>query len=126
MKKIVPTPALFLLIVFVLMACHHRNRHGLELSVSESGSTYKLQAYYNRNKTGEVQRYINRQIQPNTLFSSIDDYFDAHTQLSDRTKFYIKSSPGRLVISINKRENSPGSFEKIKRICGGVVEIVKE
>ena len=125
MKKNVPMPALFILIICVLMGCHHRGRHGLDVNVSESGSTYRLQAWYNRNKTGEVVRYINRQIQPSSLFSSADDYFDVHTQLSDRTRFYIKSSPGRIIISINKRENSPGSYEKIKRMCGGVVEIVK-
>lgn len=125
MKKNLSTPALVIIAICVLLGCHRGGRHSLDLTVSESGSTYKLQAYYNRNKTGEVQRYLHRQLAPNGFFAGADDYFDAHTQLNDRTKFYIKSAPGILVIKLNKRENSYASYMRIKNMCEGVAGIVK-
>ncbi len=125
MKKNLSTPALVIIAICVLLGCHRGGRHSLDVSVSESRSSYKMQAYYNRSKTDEVQRYINRQLAPNGLFSSADDYFDAHTQLNDKTRFYIKSSPGRLVIKLNKRENSYASYVRIKNMCEGLAGIVK-
>ena len=127
MKKNMSIPALVIITICVLVGCNHagRFRHGLDVSISESGSSYKMQAYYNRNKTGAVQRFINREIQPSGLYQSEDDYFDVHTELSDRTRFYIKSSPGKIIIKINKRENSYASYMRVKNICEGVANILK-
>jgi hypothetical protein len=105
---------------------HGRHHHNINISISESGDTYKLNAEYNEDKTGKVQRYINRQIEPNGLFASTEDYFDATTELKDRTKFYIKASPGKLVIKLNKQENSYASYARIKNMCEGVAGILKE
>jgi hypothetical protein len=105
---------------------HGRHHHNINISISESGDTYKLDAKYNEDKTGKVQRYINRQIEPNGLFASTEDYFDATTELKDRTKFYIKASPGKLVIKLNKQENSYASYARIKNMCEGVARILKE
>jgi len=127
---------LTLLTIIIISAClfsncsrHHRYRihdNNLDLTVSESGYVYKLKADYNEDKTGDVQRYINQSIEPNGLFSSSEDYFDINTELKDHTRFSIKSSPGKLEIKLNKRENSYASYKRIKEMCEGVAGVLKE
>jgi len=113
--------------IIVFFSCHHHNHGGrTSVGVSESDNIYKLEAVYNEDLTGKVQRYINRQIEPNGLFESTNDYFDVTTQLKDRTRFYIKASPGRLLIKLNKKENSYESYTRIKAMCQGIVGLLKE
>lgn len=128
MKKDFPVVATTAILMCMFFSCSHHRRHNnsIDISISESHDIYKLQAAYNEDKTGEVQGYINRQIEPNRLFSSTEDYFDANTELKDRTKFYIKSSPGKLMIKLNKRENSYASCARIKNMCEGIAGILKE
>ena len=123
--------SIILLSICLFAACsrHHRYRihdSNLDLTVFESGNTYRLNASYNEDKTGAVQHFINRSIEPNELFSSAGDYFDTQTELRDRTRFYIKSAPGRLEIKLNKRENSYASYKRIKEMCEGVAGVLKE
>ncbi|MFT3932226.1 MAG: hypothetical protein QM726_01320 [Chitinophagaceae bacterium] len=113
--------------ITLLFSCRHHNHGGsIGITISESGNVYKLEADYNEDLTGKVQRYINRQIQPSTLFTSTDDYFDANTELKDNTRFYIKSSPGRLQIKFNKNENSYESYTRIKAMYKGIANVLKE
>ena len=128
MKKtlFVVVAILFSMCLFISCSRHRRHRHNISVSVTESHDIYKLQAEYNEDKTGAVQRYINRQIAPNGLFASTEDYFDVDTELKDKTKFYIKASPGELIIKLNKQENSYASYTRIKSICEGVTSIIKE
>jgi len=126
-KKLTFMTAAVLSICLLTSCLHHgRHHHNINISISESGNIYKLNAEYNEDKTGKVQRYINRQIEPNGLFGSTEDYFDVTTELKDRTKFYIKASPGKLVIKLNKQENSYASYARIKNMCEGVAGILKE
>jgi hypothetical protein len=128
MKKKLTFMAAALLSICLFPACKHHGHHhnNINISISESGDIYKLNAEYNEDKTGKVQRYINRQIEPNGLFASTEDYFDVTTELKDRTKFYIKASPGKLLIKLNKQENSYASYARIKNMCEGVAGILKE
>jgi len=111
-----------------LFSCtyHRRHRHFTDVTISESSGTYRLRADYNEDNTQKVQRYINRCIEPNGLFSSTEDYFDANTELKDHTKFYIKASPGKLLIKINKGENDYESYARIKNMCEGIATILKK
>ena len=125
MKNKLPTTTVFIA-CFFLFSCSHHGYRGLNVGVSESRDSYKLHAEFNEDKTGKVQGYINRQIAPNVLFASTEEYFDANTELGDRTLFYIKSSPGRLLIKLDKRKNTRASYERIKNMCEGIVAILKQ
>ncbi len=127
-KSTLQTFAVIVLMCVLFSCSRHRRYHSgnLDVSITDSYQTYKLQAYYDEDKTAMVQRYINRQMEPNGLFESTDDYFDVTTELKDRTRFYIKASPGRLIIKINKRENSYQSYARVKNICEGVAGILKQ
>jgi len=115
-------------LVCALSSCtyHRHHRHFTDVTISESPGIYRLRADYDENNTGKVQRYINRHIEPNGLFGSTHDYFDANTELNDHTKFYIKASPGKLLIKIDKRENSYESYMRIKDMCNGLADLLKE
>jgi hypothetical protein len=128
MKNKLPVITAAVITICFFLSCSHfgRRNHGMDISVSESGNIYKLRADYNEDKTGKVQRYINQQIAPNGLFASTEDYFDANTELRDRTKFYIKASPGKLLIKLDKKENTYASYARIKNMCEGIVTILKE
>jgi hypothetical protein len=100
------------------------NRHDTSISISEDDNTYRLVAYFNANSTGKVQQYINDSIKPNGLFSSENDYMDVNTTLADKTEFYVKESPGKLKIAIDKRKNSYASYLRIKKMCNGIKDIL--
>lgn len=94
--------------------------HNTSISISEAIDAYRFTAVYDVSKTREVQQYINRSIEPNGLFKSENDYFDATTTLNDRTEFHIKESPGNLKIELDRKKNSYPSYLRIKNMCKGI------
>ena len=112
---------LITLTIFVIWTKFDLNyNHNISISVKEDDDNYQFTAYYDAVNTRRVQKYINKSIEPNGLFTSEDDYFDVTTSLADNTKFYIKESPGRLKIALNKRGNSTASYLRIKKMCEGI------
>jgi hypothetical protein len=71
-----------------------------------------------------VEGYINKCISPDQMGSSVNDYIDANTTLNDNTMFYIKESPGKLKIKLDKTENSTASYYRIKKMCDGVTSLI--
>jgi hypothetical protein len=111
-----------LLICLGLLAsgCHLTQSDNLEVSVSESEEFYEFTASYEESKTRDVQKFINQSIKPSQLFTSTDDVLDITTQLKDKTRFQLKSSPGKLKIRLNKQENTEASYERIKNMGDGL------
>jgi len=99
---------------------NHMNNDDLSISVTDADDYYKIKAEYDEDRTGEVQTYLNKNFSPNDIFASEDDYMDINTELSDHTKLYLKSSPGKILIRLNKDENSKESYERIKKIGEGL------
>jgi hypothetical protein len=98
--------------------------HNISITVSEENEFYEFSANYDRSKTARVESYINEQIKPNQMGSSENDDVDANTSLPDNTRFYIKESPGKLKIKLNKRENSTASYYRIKKMCEGIQHLL--
>lgn len=116
---------LLALSIFVGWTKFERNSDDTSINVSETDDSYTFKASFNENLTENVQDYINYSIRPNKLFSSVNDYFDVTTTLKDGTDFYVKESPGKLKVSINKHKNSTASYQRIKKMCDGVANILK-
>ena len=106
--------------VFVAWSRFGANNHNTSISITETDNSYKLTAYFNINSTQKVWRYINDCIAPNALGKSENDYFDVTTSLQDKTEFYIKESPGKLKIELNKKKNTTASYLRIKKMCEGI------
>ena len=98
--------------------------HDINISIIENVNSYQFSANYNAENTGRIQSYINSSIAPNGLFHSANDYMDITTTLSDRTSFYIKESPGRLKVELDKHKNSFGSYMRIKKMCEGIKNVL--
>jgi len=98
--------------------------HNISITVSEEKDAYEFSANYDRSNTGRVESYINEHIKPNQMGNSENDYVDANTSLPDNTRFYIKESPGKLKIKLDKRENSTASYYRIKKMCEGIKQLL--
>lgn len=110
----------------LISGCNLFHNKDLEISVSESEERYQFTAYFDENKTGAIQSYINREISPNSVFGSTNDKLDIKTILDDKTTFHINSSPGKLKITLDKKENSKASYHRIKKIGEGVNSILAQ
>jgi len=100
------------------------NNHDIAISVSENDDTYTFTASYNAANNQQVYDYINKNISPDQLGNSANDYFDVTTSLPDKTTFYIKESPGKLKIKLDKRRNSTASYYRIKNMCEGIKRLL--
>ncbi len=106
--------------IFLVWSKPELNNHDTAITVNENDDSYTFTASYDRGNSRAVYNYINRNISPNRLGDSEKDYFDVTTSLTDKTVFYIKESPGKLKIAIDKRKNSTASYYRIKNMCEGV------
>jgi hypothetical protein len=112
--------------IFIGWSKFQRNSDDLSISVSDTNDEYTYSASFNQDYTGRVQDYINHSVKPNGLFKSTHDYFDITTILDDKTDFYVKESPGRLKIKIDKHKNPYTSYMRIKKMCDGISNVLKE
>ena len=111
--------------IFIGWIKFQRNSDDLSISVVDTDDTYALTATFNEDYTGRVQDYINRSIKPNSLFRSTHDYFNVITTLADKTEFHVKESPGELEIDFDKRKNSAASYQRVKKMCEGISNVLK-
>ena len=72
----------------------------------------------------DVYEYVNSSIEPQSLFTSADDRVDVSMTLGDGTTFRIKAYGGELNLTFDKRSNSRESYNRIKKLCEGVKEVV--
>ena len=112
--------------IFLVWTKFKINDHDVAISINENEDTYTFSASYNEGKNKMVYNYINKSISPNKLGDSENDYFDVTTSLPDKTQFYIKESPGKLKIAIDKRKNSLASYYQVKKICEEVTKLLEE
>ncbi|HEY2583820.1 MAG TPA: hypothetical protein VGI43_18570 [Mucilaginibacter sp.] len=106
--------------IFLIWTKFEVNNHDVNISVNENVDGYSFTAHYDAARTGMVYSYLNKSISPDRLGDSEKDYFDVTTSLPDRTNFYVKESPGKLKIVLDKRRNSYASYMRIKKMCEGI------
>ena len=94
--------------------------------VTESDDKYTFSANFDERRTSAVNRFVNSSLSPNVLFSGGDDRVASDTKLDDGTTFKLQSSPGELIVKVNKMENSPASVQRIRRMCEGIKEVITE
>ena len=130
-KKVNEMKRLRLITCYVTLVCfcsscliHHDG--DVSISISESKEAYSMAAHFNKDKTKEIQRYINRRIGRSNNISFVNTEMDAIITLDDETRFYIKLFPGDLKIKFNKVENSYRSYSEIKEMCLGIKAIISE
>ena len=118
------TFSIIALSVFLFWARFNVYDHDTAITVNDDPDSYTFTARYDRNETARVEVFINKNISPDQMGSSENDYIDANPRLDDNTRFYIKESPGRLKIRLDKRVNATASYYRIKKMCEGVKELI--
>jgi len=126
MKSVIRKKFLIAFSVFVVVAftsCHYR--HNTNISIQEKRDSYQFYATYNERKTKNVWHYLNAKLDDSEIYFSDDNYYNVTTVLHDDTRLYIKSSPGRIKIKLDKRDNTEASYERVKHICEGLKDVLK-
>lgn len=94
-----------LITCYVTLACfwsscliHHDG--STTISISETKDTYSMYAHFNKDKTSEIQRYMDKRIGRSNNISFMHTEMDATITLDDETRFYIKLFPCELKIKV--------------------------
>jgi hypothetical protein len=104
---------------------HDDNDHDISLQIKETDNSYMVYARYDRHRTSAVQHYLDRTLGTSHMFRK--SRVDATISVDDRMRFYVKNTPGRLVIRLNRNENSEEAYWRIKEVAEGLKkQIVSE
>lgn len=120
MKKIVIV--VMLAVGGMLASCHKSG--DLQIRVKDSDDYYRFAATYDEAKTPRINEFINREIAPTHIESTED--IDVETILNDDTRFKWESSPGELLIYLDKGQNSKASYHRIRNMCERIKHLVGE
>ena len=123
MKKL---PVLFYALVCITITSCRHNDHDINITLSESGHYYSMKAYFSRNQTRDVERYMDSRIGRRSNMSFVNSQMDGMIALDDHTTFYIKKSPGLLKIKLDKNENSEEAYRRIRLICEGIKKVLAQ
>lgn len=114
-----------LMIITGMGSCFH-HRHDVSVSVWDDEDEYEMEADYRRNRSHDVQVYLNNHLLTGSSVSIRNGYINDEVVLDDKTTFRINTNPGELSIRINKNENSEESCEKVRRICEDLKVIIED
>jgi hypothetical protein len=92
--------------------------------VSDSERYYKMYAHFSKNRTLEVDRFMNTKIGSRNDMSFENSRIDGKLALNDHTTFYIKKYPGYLEIKFDKDENSVEAYQRMKSMCEGIKNVL--
>lgn len=123
------TYSIFLILVAVLTttSCiHFENDTNISLAYRDSDDEYSFTGNFEEHKTAKVEDYIEKSLHENWLFGQVEDREDYTATLEDKTKIHIKASHGKLKIVLDKDENSRSSYLRVKKVCEGIKEILKD
>lgn len=110
------------MLMSVLTSCW--NSHDIHIKVEDSKDIYKFSASFNRNRTPYVERVINKFIAPTHVES--DNGLDFTTTLDDRTELDIESSPGNVMIKMDKNGHNQASYLRVKSMCEAIKAVISE
>ena len=121
MKKL--SALFYALLSITVISCMHNDRD-INITLNESGHYYSMKAYFGKNKTTDVERYMDSRIGRRSNMSFVNSQIDGKLALDDHTTFYIKKSPGLLKIKLDKTENSEEAYERIRSMCEGIKKVL--
>lgn len=121
---------IFLLIVLLvaIAACVRFDRESSDLSLQyrEDDDEYSFTGRFDKSKTAKVENYIEKSLEESWLFGQAEDWQDYEATLEDHTRIHIKARPGRLKIVLDKDENSRASYIRVKQMCEGLKEVLRD
>lgn len=96
------------------------------VSITEDDKSYELTAKYNEELTDKVNRCLDEGIAKGAKFSFKNTRLDAVMTLDNSITFYAKNSPGKLILKFDKRKNSTELYNRFKKTCEEIRDIVQK
>lgn len=103
----------------MLMSC---NNGDVNIAVKDEDDSYRFRAHFNDNLSPQVSEFLNDHISPIRIDPEQES--KVITVLPDHTKLTVESSPGELMIYLDKDENSRASYHRVKNLCEGVKDVI--
>lgn len=114
MKKLFNLVLITMLSVGIFSSC--RNKDDISISHSESNDFYSFAAHFPKERTKEVQRYLDSKLENGGDFSFENSRIDGTIALDNTMNFYIKMYPGSLKIEMSKSKNSYENYARMKKM----------
>lgn len=112
-------------LMFMCATAFSQNKN-LNVTTKESDDDYEFSAVFDKAKNPEVVSYMDKVLgKPNNISFS-NTQLDAKMSLDDKSKFYIKLSPGNIKMKFSKEDNSEANYKKLKNMCENLSKIVHE
>jgi hypothetical protein len=112
-----------LLLAVILISCRFPGK-SVSIKYSQYSHYYEMTASFNPGKTGEVDRYLDKELTGGKR-TFVNTRIDGEITLDNKTTFYIKKSPGYLHIKFDKIKNNEEAFLKIKSSLEGINDVVR-
>ncbi len=93
------------------------NSNDISINVSDSEDSYRISAKYQPRQSARLQRYLSNELHTQVFKERrVINYL----VLGERQRLYVRTSPGRLLLKIDKNENDDQSYDKMKEIAEGI------
>lgn len=112
--------------IFINTANAQSTESKSSVSITDSDHKYEFSASYNSELDKQVQGYMNDQIGNENNFSFKNTRVDATMTLDNKITFYIKNSPGKLILKLDKRKNSTELYNQFKKMCEGIRDLIQK
>ncbi|WP_337041707.1 hypothetical protein [Emticicia sp. 17c] len=106
----------------VLTACE--NKGDISVSQTDADDVYKFKAYFPKNRTKNVQRYMDDKLITSGDFSFKNSTIDGTLVLDNKMTFYIRMFPGSLKIEFDKSKNSHENYTRMKQMAEGMKDVL--
>ncbi|MEO7800962.1 MAG: hypothetical protein ABIR81_03125 [Ginsengibacter sp.] len=111
------------IIILLNTSCNNSNNN-INITYSEDDQYYSMIANFAKNKTRSVEKYMDYKLGHSSNMSFTNASIDGRIALDDHTNFYIKKIPGHIKIKLDKNENSPEAYNRVKAMCLGIKKVV--
>ena len=102
-------------VAYILYKIEYSN--DISINVSDSDDTYRISAKYQPRQSARLQRYLSDELHTEVFKERrVINYL----VLGERQRLYVRTSPGRLLLKIDKNENDDKSYDKMKEIAEGI------
>lgn len=103
----------------MLFSC---NNGDVSIAVKDEDDYYRFKAQFDENLSSDVTEFLNDRLSTVRIDPERDSKII--TVLPDQTRLTLESSPGELMVYLDKDENSRDSYHRIKNLCEGVKDVI--
>lgn len=98
------------------------NNGDVSIAVKDEDDYYRFKARFDDNLSPYVSEFLNDHLSTVRIDPEKDS--KVITVLPDQTRLTVESSPGEVMIYLDKEENSRDSYHRIKNLCEGVKDVI--